>query len=104
MSDTDSEPPSQAEPSTLRTPIVAVLGHVDHGKTTLLDTIRGSTVSEGEAGAITQHIGATAVPLETVSEMAGALVNPVDFDLTGLLFLDTPVHHSFTTFLSIEGP
>jgi translation initiation factor 5B len=103
MSDTDSEPPSQAEPSTLRTPIVAVLGHVDHGKTTLLDTIRGSTVSEGEAGAITQHIGATAVPLETVSEMAGALVNPVDFDLPGLLFIDTPGHHSFTTLRSRGG-
>jgi translation initiation factor 5B len=88
---------------TLRTPIVAVLGHVDHGKTTLLDRIRGSTVTEGEAGAITQHIGATAVPLETVSEIAGSLVDPTDFDLPGLLFIDTPGHHSFSTLRSRGG-
>ncbi|SDM97652.1 translation initiation factor 5B [Halogranum gelatinilyticum] len=99
MSDTDT----QGHAETLRTPIVAVLGHVDHGKTTLLDKIRGSAVSEGEAGAITQHIGATAVPLETVSQMAGSLVNPDDFDLPGLLFIDTPGHHSFTTLRSRGG-
>jgi translation initiation factor 5B len=87
----------------LRTPIVAVLGHVDHGKTTLLDKIRGSAVSEGEAGAITQHIGATAVPLDTISEMAGSLVDPDDFDLPGLLFIDTPGHHSFSTLRSRGG-
>jgi translation initiation factor 5B len=90
-------------PTTLRTPIVAVLGHVDHGKTSLLDTIRGSAVSEGEAGAITQHIGATAVPLETISGMAGSLVDPDDFDLPGLLFIDTPGHHSFSTLRSRGG-
>ena len=101
MSDTDVG--STAEPNALRTPIVAVLGHVDHGKTTLLDQIRGSAVSEGEAGAITQHIGATAVPLATVSEMAGDLVDPTDFDLPGLLFIDTPGHHSFTTLRSRGG-
>ncbi|EMA52196.1 MULTISPECIES: translation initiation factor IF-2 [Halococcus] len=88
---------------TLRTPIVAVLGHVDHGKTSLLDRIRGSTVIDGEAGAITQHIGATAVPLETVSEIAGSLVDPTDFDLPGLLFIDTPGHHSFSTLRSRGG-
>ncbi|CAJ53175.1 translation initiation factor aIF-5B (bacterial-type IF2) [Haloquadratum walsbyi DSM 16790] len=94
---------ANADGDTLRTPIVAVLGHVDHGKTTLLDTVRGSAVSEDEAGAITQHIGATAVPLETVSEMAGELVDPADFDLPGLLFIDTPGHHSFTTLRSRGG-
>ncbi|WP_435333903.1 translation initiation factor IF-2 [Haloarchaeobius sp. TZWWS8] len=87
----------------LRTPIVAVLGHVDHGKTSLLDKIRGSAVIEGEAGAITQHIGATAVPLDVVSEIAGSLVDPTDFDLPGLLFIDTPGHHSFTTLRSRGG-
>ncbi|GAD52239.1 translation initiation factor 2 [Halarchaeum acidiphilum MH1-52-1] len=87
----------------LRTPIVAVLGHVDHGKTSLLDKIRGSTVIEGEAGAITQHIGATAVPLDVVGEVAGSLVDPSEFDLPGLLFIDTPGHHSFTTLRSRGG-
>jgi len=88
---------------TLRTPIVAVLGHVDHGKTSLLDEIRGSAVSEGEAGAITQHIGATDIPLSTISTMAGELVMPEDFDLPGLLFIDTPGHHSFSTLRARGG-
>jgi translation initiation factor 5B len=92
-----------AEAATLRTPIVAVLGHVDHGKTSLLDQIRGSAVSEGEAGAITQHIGSTAVPLSVISDIAGDLVNPDDFDLPGLLFIDTPGHHSFSTLRSRGG-
>ncbi|MDG5778969.1 translation initiation factor IF-2 [Haloarculaceae archaeon H-GB2-1] len=92
-----------ADEQTLRTPIVAVLGHVDHGKTSLLDKIRGSAVIEGEAGAITQHIGATAVPLDVISQMAGDLVDPDDFDLPGLLFIDTPGHHSFSTLRSRGG-
>jgi translation initiation factor 5B len=87
----------------VRTPIVAVLGHVDHGKTSLLDEIRGSAISEGESGAITQHIGSTAVPLSVVSDIAGDLVDPTDFDLPGLLFIDTPGHHSFSTLRSRGG-
>jgi translation initiation factor 5B len=104
MSDThdDADIPDETG-GELRTPIVAVLGHVDHGKTSLLDRIRGSAVSEGESGAITQHIGATAVPLDTISSIAGSLVNPDDFDLPGLLFIDTPGHHSFTTLRSRGG-
>src|SRR6056297_2392312 len=98
----DTEPPESAA-SSLRTPIVAVLGHVDHGKTSLLDKVRGSAVIEGEAGAITQHIGATAVPLDIISTIAGDLVDPDDFDLPGLLFIDTPGHHSFTTLRSRGG-
>jgi translation initiation factor 5B len=102
MSDADTTTEDD-DPGDLRTPIVAVLGHVDHGKTSLLDKIRGSAVIEGEAGAITQHIGATAVPLETVSEVAGSLVDPTEFDLPGLLFIDTPGHHSFSTLRSRGG-
>jgi translation initiation factor 5B len=109
MSNTDAD--ADAEPGTggtaddhgLRTPIVAVLGHVDHGKTSLLDEVRGSAVIEGEAGAITQHIGATAVPLEVISEISGRLVDPDDFDLPGLLFIDTPGHHSFSTLRARGG-
>jgi translation initiation factor 5B len=99
----EHEQTGQSGGSALRTPIVAVLGHVDHGKTSLLDQIRGSAVSEAEAGAITQHIGSTAVPLEIISEIAGDLVDPDDFDLPGLLFIDTPGHHSFSTLRSRGG-
>jgi translation initiation factor 5B len=104
MSDTDADTEGGAgQEHGLRTPIVAVLGHVDHGKTSLLDKVRGSAVIEGEAGAITQHIGATAVPLETISEISGRLVDPDDFDLPGLLFIDTPGHHSFSTLRARGG-
>ena len=109
MSDTDADadtepgPGGTADEHGLRTPIVAVLGHVDHGKTSLLDKVRGSAVIEGEAGAITQHIGATAVPLEVISEISGRLVDADDFDLPGLLFIDTPGHHSFSTLRARGG-
>ncbi|PSP96284.1 translation initiation factor IF-2 [Halobacteriales archaeon QS_1_68_44] len=101
MSDADATDAGDA--ASLRTPIVAVLGHVDHGKTSLLDEVRGSAVTAGESGAITQHIGATAVPLSTISDIAGRLVDPEDFDLPGLLFIDTPGHHSFSTLRSRGG-
>ncbi len=103
MSEPDINTDIDADAGALRTPIVAVLGHVDHGKTSLLDKIRGSAVIEGEAGAITQHIGSTEVPLDTVSQVAGSLVDPTEFDLPGLLFIDTPGHHSFTTLRSRGG-
>ncbi len=101
MSDADAT--DAGDTASLRTPIVAVLGHVDHGKTSLLDEVRGSAVTAGESGAITQHIGATAVPLDTISDIAGGLVDPDDFDLPGLLFIDTPGHHSFSTLRSRGG-
>ena len=87
----------------LRQPIVAVLGHVDHGKTSLLDYVRGTTVVKREAGAITQHIGATEVPYETVSKICGPLLKEGTTNLPGLLFIDTPGHHSFSTLRSRGG-
>ncbi len=87
----------------IRQPIVSVLGHVDHGKTSLLDAIRGTTVAAREAGGITQHIGATEVPLAAILRVCGDLVTGRDFKIPGLLFIDTPGHHAFTTLRARGG-
>lgn len=86
----------------LRTPIVCVMGHVDHGKTSLLDKIRGTTVVNKEAGAITQHIGATEVPLSTIQTLCKGMLGG-NMAVPGLLFIDTPGHHAFTTLRSRGG-
>ena len=87
----------------VRQPIVSVLGHVDHGKTSLLDYIRGSTVVARESGAITQHIGATEVPIDAIYNVCGELLKGKKFTLPGLLFIDTPGHHAFTTLRARGG-
>ncbi|HJH31970.1 MAG TPA: translation initiation factor IF-2 [Methanosarcinaceae archaeon] len=92
-----------AEGNNLRTPIVCVMGHVDHGKTTLLDNIRGSAVADGEAGAITQHIGATEVPINVIAGKCGDPGLADKFIVPGLLFIDTPGHHAFTSLRSRGG-
>lgn len=83
----------------VRQPIVSVLGHVDAGKTTLLDYIRGSLVVEKEAGSITQMIGATEVPIGAIHEITDDISDQIGVDLTipGLLFIDTPGHAAFTS-------
>jgi len=86
----------------IRTPIVCVLGHVDHGKTSLLDRIRGSSVVDSEDGAITQHIGATLVPIDAIKRMSTGL-GSIAIDIPGLLFIDTPGHHAFTTLRARGG-
>ena len=92
-----------------RQPIVAVLGHVDHGKTSLLDHIRGlgsnsrASVMDREAGGITQHIGATEVPADILNELCSPLMGGNTFDSPGLLFIEAPGHHSFSTLRSRGG-
>jgi len=80
----------------IRQPIVTVAGHVDHGKTSILDCFRGSTVQSGEAGGITQKISFTKYPLARVQEVCGAGLNDVKLDIPGFLFIDTPGHAAFT--------
>jgi len=87
----------------IRQPIVSVLGHVDHGKTTVLDRIRGTAVASREAGGITQHIGATEVPLAAIMVACGDLVKGKSFKVPGLLFIDTPGHVAFATMRARGG-
>jgi len=87
-----------------RQPIVVVLGHVDSGKTSLLDKIRKTAVQARESGGITQHIGASIFPKETLIEICCTLLSKVggDIKVPGILVIDTPGHEVFSN-LRIRG-
>ncbi|MDE1830275.1 MAG: translation initiation factor IF-2, partial [Thaumarchaeota archaeon] len=90
----------------IRQPIVAVLGHVDSGKTSLLDKIRGTGVQAREAGGITQHIGASFLPTEAIKKSCGPLFAKMAGDkqeIPGLLVIDTPGHEIFTNLRARGG-
>ena len=92
-----------SEEKKVRSPITVVMGHVDTGKTTLLDKIRGTAVQAREAGGMTQHIGASFIPIDTIFEIIKPLsdhgivkIDREKFFIPGLLFIDTPGHEAFT--------
>jgi translation initiation factor 5B len=88
----------------LRQPIVVVLGHTDAGKTSLLDSMRGTAVQAREAGGITQQIGASYFPLETLQKICGPLLSRAggELQIPGLLVIDTPGHAVFSN-LRLRG-
>lgn len=84
---------------TIRKVLVAFVGHVDHGKTSLLDQIRRTAVTRGEAGGITQAIGVSIIPIETIQKICGSLLGAIKSEISvpGLLAIDTPGHAAFTS-------
>lgn len=77
-----------------RSPIITVMGHIDHGKTTLLDKIRNTRVADKEAGQITQSIGSTFVPMSLIKSISKKF-RSFESSIPGLLFIDTPGHEAF---------
>ncbi|MEM5831965.1 MAG: translation initiation factor IF-2 [Candidatus Aenigmatarchaeota archaeon] len=82
----------------LRAPIIALMGHVDHGKTSLADAIRNSTVALKEPGQITQHISSTYIPKNIIEKICGNLLKNFKFEIkfNGILLIDTPGHAAFS--------
>ncbi|QOJ79769.1 translation initiation factor IF-2 [Infirmifilum lucidum] len=94
-----------SEETYIRAPIVVVLGHVDAGKTTLLDKIRGTAVAKREPGTMTQHIGASFLPWKALEEISGPLLERirVEIKIPGFLVIDTPGHEAFSNLRSRGG-
>ncbi len=81
----------------LRQPIITVAGHVDHGKTSILDRFRGTSLQENEAGGITQKISFTKYPLEQIKKACPLIEKTkLELKISGFLFIDTPGHAAFT--------
>ena len=82
----------------MRQVVVTVVGHVDHGKSSILDKIRNTSIVASEPGAITQSIGASIIPLQTIKKICGPLLQTLKMDIKipGLLTIDTPGHAAFT--------
>ena len=97
------KPPKKEEPievdetKRLKAPICVILGHIDHGKTSILDAVRGTAVQAREAGGITQQIGASYFPIETIEEICGDLLKKgsIKLRIPGILIVDTPGHAAF---------
>ena len=86
---------SEPETQQVRQPIATILGHIDHGKTSLLDYVRGTLVQKREAAGITQHIGASFFPIQNILDFCGPQYQKMKINIPGLLVVDTPGHAAF---------